>query len=402
VDLSLKNLLLLLPMKELPSATKRGPTILKRCFSLMSTSSPNSPVFLAALKCLAIIIDRCGSFIKLDQQNLRLLVQTANAHLEQLQHQVATFALLAAIIKHKLVVPELYDLIDKLCKLLLTAEHASVRIQCSKLVSRFLVHYPIGDKRLQQHIDFIIRNLAYEHVGGREALLDLVYRMVNRFPNEVINARLELLFVPLVLRLVNDDSQSCRSMVAEILKLLMIAANASHFASIYTMATRWYADNTNGTLQRVAAQLFSLFIEVVLSTMPTGTNGIEVLKSISNRLPALIKLLETHLAVPFEIDETNSNEQNASDLQSDSRARSEWQIKYYSLVCIEKLLTEQRVLITVSQFKVCLQRVNLTISQSHNHTITQSHNHTITITVWCPIGVARLTCKYLQFVANLA
>ncbi len=35
---------------------------------------------------------------------------------------------------------------------------------------QFLLDYPIGEKRLQQHISFLLRNLDYDYESGRKAV----------------------------------------------------------------------------------------------------------------------------------------------------------------------------------------------------------------------------------------
>lgn len=43
----------------------------------------------------------------------------------------------------------------------------NAKMKCSSLLLRFLLDYPLGTKRLQHHLDFLVTNLAYEHEEGR-------------------------------------------------------------------------------------------------------------------------------------------------------------------------------------------------------------------------------------------
>ena len=338
---ALKCLALLLPLEELPSVTKRARTILKRCFTLMHTNSTRSKIYVACLRCVTVIIQRCGNHIKPSTTQLQLLVQAVHAELDQLQHRDAAFSMLAAIIKHRLLVPELYDLMEHVGKLVVTAESGNVRVQCGKLFLQFLLHYPLGEKRLQQHIDFVLRNLGYEHDSGREAALDLLYRMVNRFPKDIIKQQAEYMLVPLVLRLVNDTSQACRAMAAEVIKLLLLAVEGAHFQSTYALVRRWYNDAANPVLQRAATQVVGLAIEVADTEAP-------------NLLPNLLADIEAHLLLPVvghDGEERDGDDNNKHDDHKDTGAllggsdkaelarRCEWQIKYYSLLALEKLFT---------------------------------------------------------------
>lgn len=43
---------------------------------------------------------------------------------------------------------------------------------CSVTLLSFLLDYPLGPKRLSQHLGFLAANLSYEHESGRLAVLE--------------------------------------------------------------------------------------------------------------------------------------------------------------------------------------------------------------------------------------
>ena len=47
-----------------------------------------------------------------------------------------------------------------------------VRSLCSATLLQFLLDYPLGPKRLAQHLAFLAANLSYEHETGRLAVLE--------------------------------------------------------------------------------------------------------------------------------------------------------------------------------------------------------------------------------------
>lgn len=52
------------------------------------------------------------------------------------------------------------------------AQSASVRAQCSSILLMFLLDYPLGEPRLDKHLEFLVSNLEFKHESGREAALD--------------------------------------------------------------------------------------------------------------------------------------------------------------------------------------------------------------------------------------
>lgn len=186
----------------------------------------------------------------------------------------------------------------------------AIRQQCAPLFLQFLLYYPIGAKRLQQHFDFILNNLEYPHETGREALLELLNQIFMKFPKEVLHQFAEYFFLPLVLRLVNDESVSCRKMAAEVLKSLLNNVDNARYERLFTLCASWYSYNSNPVLIRSAAQLLGIFIE-------TGNQQSAVSK-IADLLPTILSVIPTQDA------------DNAEDKQ--------WELLYYTLSSVEKLL----------------------------------------------------------------
>ncbi len=50
----------------------------------------------------------------------------------------------------------------------------------------YRVYIRAGDKRLRQHLEFLVSNLGYEHETGREAALDFVTVLINKFPEQLV------------------------------------------------------------------------------------------------------------------------------------------------------------------------------------------------------------------------
>lgn len=79
-----------------------------------------------------------------------------------------------AVLQRKLVVPEVYDIMTRVQEMMVRSQAAPIRQLCSSVLLQFLLDYPVGDRRLQQHLHFIITNLSYQHETGREAAIDML------------------------------------------------------------------------------------------------------------------------------------------------------------------------------------------------------------------------------------
>ena len=89
--------------------------------------------------------------------------------------------LLKAIVSRKLLIPELYDIINKISNLMVRSHTATVRQYCSQIILQFLLDYPLGGRRLQQHLDFFVSNLRLVYIW--EYCLQFFIHVLVIFPN---------------------------------------------------------------------------------------------------------------------------------------------------------------------------------------------------------------------------
>ncbi|CAI5942970.1 unnamed protein product, partial [Closterium sp. NIES-64] len=109
-----------------------------------------------------------------------------------------------------------------------SARAAAAASGAAALLLAFLLDYPLGPARLEAHLSFLIVNLKYEHQSGREAVLGMLRAIIEGFPSVLVEAHADTFFLPLVTRLVSDESARVRQLVAAVLKALFVASQAAH------------------------------------------------------------------------------------------------------------------------------------------------------------------------------
>lgn len=212
-------------------------------------------------------------------------------------------------------------------ELLVQSPNLNVQQQCAAVFLQFLMDYPLGEKRLQQHLGFLLNNLKYPYPEARQVLIELLNTVVLKFPVEVIDDNAEFFFLPLILQVVNDQSAKCRTMIASLLKLLIGKVSPGKKASLIKFALKWYSHPSNFKMQQVAVQMIGFSVEAL------GTG-------FSKHLPAFMQLLEksltTHLPQNAQDEEEDVEEEGQEN--DDSQAVGTWKVSYYSLMTLEKLL----------------------------------------------------------------
>ncbi|KAK9671440.1 hypothetical protein RND81_12G030400 [Saponaria officinalis] len=282
-----------------------------------SSFNINSLVTQSCLKLITALLR--STKITLSNDQLHVLVQfPIFVDLEKNPSFVA-LTLLKAIVRRKLVVPEIYDIVTQVSELMVTSQEEAIRRKCSQIFLQFLLNYQLSQKRRDQHLDFLVAGLRYEHASGREAVLDMLKTIIKRFPDSIINEQSQTLFIHLVLALANDNDSRVRSLIGIVIKLLISRISPQALDSILNHCLALYL-GTKQKLWSTAAQVLGFVAEVM-------KKGFQ--KHIKSILPVMRRIMmSTQTAC-------NDGQSNILDQETDAF----WKETYYSLVLLEKILT---------------------------------------------------------------
>ncbi|ERN01577.1 U3 small nucleolar RNA-associated protein 20 [Amborella trichopoda] len=277
----------------------------------------DSPLMQSSLKLLTVLLR--NTHIHLSSAELHMLIQfPVFVDIENKPSGMA-LSLLKAIVGRKLVVPEVYDLMIRVSELMVTSQVPEIQQKCSQVMLQFFMDYPIGSKRLQQHLDFLVSNLSYEHASGREAVLEMLHTIIMKFPQDIVDKQSEMFFFHLVLRLVNDSDKQIRTMVGTVIKVLIGRTSQRVLQHILKSTLSWFMGEKE-SLWGPAAQVLGLLVEVL-------KKGFEKYATISEILPVVKGILTS--ALDHDSDKEITCE-NGTEILFHKEA-------YYSLVMLEKL-----------------------------------------------------------------
>ncbi|KAL2332603.1 hypothetical protein Fmac_013816 [Flemingia macrophylla] len=300
-----------------------------------------SPLMQSCLTLLTVLLRNTKISLSLDQLNLLIHLPTF-LDLEKNPSLVA-LSLLKGIVSRKLVVPEIYDLVTRVAELMVTSQMESIRKKCSKILLQFLLDYRLSEKRLLQHLDFLISNLrhVYEHSTGRESVLEMIHAIIVKFPRSVLDEQSQTLFVHLVACLANDNDSIVRSMSGAAIKKLVSSVSPNSLKSILEYALSWYLGDKQ-QLWAAGAQVLGLLIEVIekgfhiKSSKPSPTE-----KGFHKHMNCILPLTNSILSVTNRI--LHSAIDAVTNRQEGFSAESIiplWKEAYYSLVMLEKMINQ--------------------------------------------------------------
>ncbi|EGO26080.1 hypothetical protein SERLADRAFT_367707 [Serpula lacrymans var. lacrymans S7.9] len=303
----------------LNSIDKSAPVFVRQILDIIrQTGSTESDVVQTALKSLATILRDCSA-AQVKEKDLVFLLQLLSPDLEDPTRQTAVFAMLRAIVARKFVVPEIYDLMDKVAEIMVTNQSFQVQELCRGVLLQFLLDYPQGKGRLRNQMVFLAKNLSYVYESGRKSVMEILSAIVAKFETGLVREYADLLFVALVMVIANDDSAKCREMAAELIKSLFSRLDDEHHKVVMNHLDTWATQGAQPQLTRVSIQVYGLVIDV----------------SQQATLPYIPTLLQNvNAALKSSSHQIESSYENADEMDVDI----EWQVSYQALVVLTKVL----------------------------------------------------------------
>ncbi|CAL1711913.1 unnamed protein product [Somion occarium] len=304
----------------LKSVEKSLPVFVHQMVDIVKQAgSTESEAVQTAFKSLSTILrDQPSAQVK--EKDLVFLLEVLSPDLEEPSRQASVFAMLRAIVARKFVVPEIYDLMERVSEIMVTNQSSQVQELCRGVLLQFLLDYPQGKGRLKNQMTFLAKNLSYVHESGRKSVMELLSAIINKFNPSLIKEYSDLLFVALVMVIANDDSAKCREMASALIKTLFARFEEQQRRVVLSHVHSWASQSSQPQLLRVSSQVYSIIIDLLQKDISPYTTLI---------VEDLSATLE-HSAII--LDSLSEGDQDQMDVDL------EWQISYHALVALNKLL----------------------------------------------------------------
>ncbi|CAG8452160.1 712_t:CDS:2 [Ambispora gerdemannii] len=308
-------------MCKLPLPSLQGAFLVldTRLVKLASDSDASTELVQNCFRLLTVLIRDCQQQFNIKLNELKYLVNLILPNIEEPEMQPTQFPLIRAIISRKYLLPEIYELIDKLKEIMVTSQSANVREQCRIIFFNFLLDYPQSDTRLKNEMNFLVANLEYTYESGRQSVLEMLNSILLKFPVEITREYLQRLFLSLSLRLVNDEAKKCKEMSGELIKMMLRIMSEDQLDKTIRLLNKWFDQNDQPNFQKMSSLVYGLLIEEFN------------LKS-NRYIPELLVRLATILTASRDrlkaIEESEDEEIEMFD----------WEVVHYSLGALTKIM----------------------------------------------------------------
>lgn len=123
---------------QLPSFKSEAREVKTKVLAIaQSAVSSSSTLVQSCLKLLTALVSNDN--FKLSSEELKMLIQFRMFSDLESDSSVASLSLLKAIVRKKLKVPKIYDIVDQVSRLMITHQNESIRNKCGDILVEFLV-----------------------------------------------------------------------------------------------------------------------------------------------------------------------------------------------------------------------------------------------------------------------
>lgn len=291
------------PMKELDESCPVYVTEAVR--AIKGAASSNSELALASLKLLTSIL-RERPNVQIREQDLGNLLRRILPDIDEPDRQGVTFGFLKALMGRKIVIVEVYEVMDKVAAMMITNQTRSARDVARSSYFNFLMSYPQAKNRFKKQLEFLLKNLRFDYVEGRQSVMEALSLILNKVGDNVLQDHLDMVFLPLVHSMANDDSADCRTMAGALVKTVFERANSQQLKSFSGDLREWLTQDEDPGLKRLGIQCWGFYLEVVD-------------------------------AKPKELEFVMEQLRTVLETCSERRDEDDWELLYYAMVVFQKL-----------------------------------------------------------------
>lgn len=294
LGIKILNLLVRLPFEQ--DELDMVKVAFRKCISNIKNSPLiTSELSQTSLRFLSAIV-RHRPEIELKDNTIGYLLTRILPGLEESISQGNAFNFVRAVVSQHILIPEVYDLMDKISKIMVVNHHRDVRNMARSVYLIFLMEYDQGKGKLQRQFKFLIDNLGYPTSEGRQSVMELLNSIVLKAGTGLVDSLASSFFVMLANVTINDDSRLCREMASSILKSLMGKASKETLATLEKYCAAWLGQSLNHLLLRCGFNMYGLYVENFGVTFNKDLNTL----AISN--------IESILSIASKNDESNNSD----------------------------------------------------------------------------------------------
>lgn len=295
---------------------------------VLESQSTGEELSQLSLKYIATIIKHWKSEC-CSKEAIRALLLKITPDLEDPEKQSSAFNFVKAVITRRIQIPEVYDIMDKILRIMVVNHFQEIRDIARGLYLKFMLLYDQGQKRMEASFKFLMDNLKYPTPSGRQSVMELMHSILLKSNTSIVDKNASSFFVGLANLMVSDEQEKCREMATILLGQVLEKASLGKLKVFEHLIDTWLHNQDKNVLRRCGLLSYKCYISKF------GTERNEVLNSSATEVIELFLLFAQTL---------NSSEGRWEDIFSALNVlshiigiagRSYWEkkTKFWDLVC---------------------------------------------------------------------
>lgn len=300
-----------------------------------SSPTTNTELCQSALQFMtAILIHR--DTIVVPEPALAYLLERVKPDIEEPERYNTTFSFIRAVIGRAILIPEVYDIMDKVATVMVTNQTKATRDVCRNAYLEFITEYPQGKQRIRQQFKFLVDNLQYKGIDGRLSVMELIHLLIQHIDDSHLEDVTTSFFVALALVLINDDAPSARESAAVLIKQLLARARGTELDIIDKYCLSWLnTPVSNGLLLRGGLQITGLYFD----ELGVHKNA-KLIPLAQTRISEILALADTSKQ-PEEEEPESDDDDYESPFPKEEISKEpavEWGLVYFALQLFAKIV----------------------------------------------------------------
>lgn len=356
---------------DLPSFRTKSNSIVKKIFILLSlyngvgmAKGDNFEMIGMCFKTLNLLLLKC-KYVNLDENQVRALMSYIEQDLSDSMRQATAFGTLHSLLSKKYESPELPDIMAKVANLLVTSENESVRHLSIKAWHIYFMEYKHESNNFQAYLTKFLRQLEYEYIDGRTAVLKMLRIVVSKFPETFLRNNFDLMFHLLAQRVVNEESQDLRKNVGQLIGLLLQRLPFDIQVDAFKRYVVKWASEDVPEIKLLGVKLISIFVESCPNVLTKDKQKMKkTLKIITSSLEFdALKQNHTPTVRPDdEVEQAGSIENQDLVAEVELIVSTSEKLVYHSLRLFQRLLDKNLIIPTEDAHIENLKKIWTSIS----------------------------------------
>ena len=305
--------------------------IVKNLFKLiLSINKGDTLLSQSVLNGISTILTKF-TFVQIPNEKIKTCIQFLKVNINNTEIKPYVLSCILALIKRKILHPDIYDMINYLKEIYLTSFEQNTITICFRIFFEFINNYPLEKKGRMNHINYFIINCDSK---TRKCKINSI-KMLNNFVSkkmEGIEENYDFILLNLFTLYMNNSDSEIKENINELINQLYENYDKNNFKSYYEKAVN-FINNTKDNENQKMINLSLVMISIMLNLKFDFINN-SLMNKFDNLLKSQINIFEN--LIEERMNKYDYLIKGENTIKLNNINVEDYNTLYLILICIEK------------------------------------------------------------------